>query len=73
MYMTVSALWLFLTVLWVMLQCVIVVFTDHTHLLFYTGMLNYMPTFKSNFASNNCFALPHASYVCISIELGNIT
>ena len=27
-------LWLFLTMLWVGLQCVIVVFADHTHLLF---------------------------------------
>ena len=32
--MTVSVLWLFLTVPWVGLQCVIVVFPDHTHLLF---------------------------------------
>ena len=31
---TVNVLWLFLTVLWVSLQCVIVVFPDHTHLLF---------------------------------------
>ena len=31
---TFGALWLFLTVLWVGLQCVIVVFPDHTHLLF---------------------------------------
>ena len=29
---TVNVLWLFLTVLWVCLQCVIVVFPDHTHL-----------------------------------------
>ena len=29
-----SVLWLFLTVPWVGLQCVIVVFPDHTHLLF---------------------------------------
>ena len=36
--MTVSVLWLSLTVPWVGLQCVIVVFHDHTHLLF--GMLN---------------------------------
>ena len=28
----VNVLWLFLTVLWVGLQCVIVVFPDHTHL-----------------------------------------
>ena len=32
--MTVSVLWLFLTVPWVGLQCVIVAFPDHTHLLF---------------------------------------
>ena len=29
--MTVSGLWLFLTLLWVGLQCVIVVFPDHAH------------------------------------------
>ena len=32
---TVNFLWLFLTVPWVGLQCVIVVFPDHTHILFY--------------------------------------
>ena len=32
--MTVSVLWLFLTVPWVGLQCVLVVFPDHTHLRF---------------------------------------
>ena len=31
---TVNVLWLFITVLWVGLQCVIVVFPDHTRLLF---------------------------------------
>ena len=31
---TVNVLWLFLTVPWVGLQFVIVVFSDHTHLLF---------------------------------------
>ena len=32
---TVNVMWLFLTVLsWVGLQCMIVVFPDHTHLLF---------------------------------------
>ena len=31
---TINVLWLFLTVPWVGLQCVIVVFPDHTHLLF---------------------------------------
>ena len=33
--MTVSVLWLFLTVQWVGLQCMIVVFTDHSHLLLF--------------------------------------
>ena len=31
-----SVAWLFLTVPWVGMQCVIVVFPDHTHLLFQT-------------------------------------
>ena len=31
---TINVLWLFLMVPWVGPQCVIVVFTDHTHLLF---------------------------------------
>ena len=31
---TINVLWLFLTVPWVGLQCVIVVFPDHTHFLF---------------------------------------
>ena len=31
---TINVLWLFFTVPWVGLQCVIVVFPDHTHLLF---------------------------------------
>ena len=30
---TIHVLWLFLTVQWVGIQCVIVVFPDHTHLL----------------------------------------
>ena len=33
---TINVLWLFLTVPWVCLQCVTVVFPDHTHLLFMT-------------------------------------
>ena len=32
---TVNAMWLFLTMSWVGLQCAIVVFPNHTHLLFY--------------------------------------
>ena len=34
---TVNVQWLFLTVPWVGLQCVIVVFPDHTHLLIDKG------------------------------------
>ena len=37
---TINVLWLFLKVPWVGLQCVIVVFPDHTHLLFDTP-INY--------------------------------
>ena len=32
---TINVLWLFLTVPWVGLQCVVVVFPDYTHLLFF--------------------------------------
>ena len=35
---TIYVLWLFLTVPWVCLQYVIVVFPDYTHLLFYKSM-----------------------------------
>ena len=34
---TINVLWLFLTVPWVGLQYVIVVFPDHNHLLFHTS------------------------------------
>ena len=37
--MTVRVLWLFLTVLWVGLQCVIVVFPDQTHLFFFQTVI----------------------------------
>ena len=36
---TINILWLFLTVLWAGLQYVIVVFPDHTHLIFYKVLL----------------------------------
>ena len=39
---TVNALWLFLTVPWVGLQCVSVVFPEHTHLLFSLRTQNYI-------------------------------
>ena len=38
---TINVLWLFLTVPWVSLQCVIVVFSDHTHLLYNFDMHLY--------------------------------
>ena len=44
--MTVSVLWLFLTVPWFGLPCVIVVFPDHTHLItavFKFTMCNFFP------------------------------
>ena len=45
---TVSVLWLFLALQWVGLRCVIVVFPDHTHLLF-SIFLNFLSSeiFKS--------------------------
>ena len=36
-----NVLWLFLAVPWVGLRCVIVVFPDHTHLLFVLSVLPY--------------------------------
>ena len=40
--MTVSALWIFLTMPWVGLQCVIVVFPDYTHFLVFL-YIQYLP------------------------------
>ena len=39
---TINVPWLFLTVPWVGLQCVIVVFSDHSHLLFYSQLYIYI-------------------------------
>ena len=36
---TINVLWLFLTVPWAGLQCVSVVFPDHTHLLFNVALI----------------------------------
>ena len=36
---TINVLWPFVAVPWVGLQCVIVVFSDHTHLLFVTTLI----------------------------------
>ena len=45
----VNVLWLFLTVPWVGLQCVIVVFPDHTHLPYgYSYPVAYHSTYTTN-------------------------
>ena len=46
--MTVSVLWLFLTVPWVGLQCVVVVYPDHTYLLDFLYGLTQKPKSKPN-------------------------
>ena len=57
--MTVSVLWLLLAMPWVHLQCVIVVFPGHTHLLFQIpfacedekpGVVRYLNSAKLNLA-----------------------
>ena len=47
---TINGLWLFITVSWVVLQCVILVFPDHTHLLFERMDIEIIPL--SNFCNN---------------------
>ena len=42
----VIAVWLFLAVHWACLQSVVVVFPDHTHLLFHTIMLFFLLAFN---------------------------
>ena len=44
--MSISVLWLFLTMPWVGLQCLIVVFPDHTHLLLDLSITNGIVSFK---------------------------
>ena len=46
---TINVLWLFLTVRWVGLQCVIVVFPDHTHLLFDLALKKVTVNLRSSF------------------------
>ena len=64
--MPVSVFWLFLTVLWVGLLCVIMVFPDYAHLPFFRGISFYKPIkghlMKANFVSDNCFAIMHRLY-----------
>ena len=60
----VYVLWLFLVVPWVGLQCVIVVYSDHTHLLFYCLQTpeDRFPRVKSNYENSvfqtDVFPLP---------------
>ena len=52
---TINVLWLFLTVPWVDLQCMIVVFPDHTYLLFGNKIMNsrkYVEICSSERSSN---------------------
>ena len=67
--MTVGVLWLFLAVLWIDLQCVNVVFPDHTHFLtllssdvsvMETNVSQSPPFFKSVWPSQH--ALQSSSY-----------
>ena len=53
--MTVGILWLFLTVLWIDLQCVIVVFPDHTHFL--TLLSSDVSVMETNVSQSSPFFL----------------
>ena len=52
---TINVLWLFLSVPWVCLQCVIVVFPDHTHYLFERMDIEIIQL--SNFCGVNIYGL----------------
>ena len=54
--MMVVWLFMFLTVLCVGLQCVIVLFSDHTHLLFY-DKVRINPTVSATMTSENTFQI----------------
>ena len=43
---TVYVLWLFLTMPWVGLQCLLVVFPDYTHFFFYNVKINLGQSFE---------------------------
>ena len=55
---TINVLWLFLTVPWVGLHCVIVVFPDHTHLIFAISEWCYNE-WNNVIFSNNFFVKLH--------------
>ena len=61
--MTVSGLWLFLTVLWVGLPCVIVVFPYHTHILLYLKILINTTKYQLSFPSQSIGAIAFRTLV----------
>ena len=75
--MTVGVVWLFLTVLWVDLQCVNVVFPDHTHFLtllssdvsvMETNVSQSPPFFKASDHHNTLYKAP--AILAIMKDLG---
>ena len=56
---TINVLWLFLTVPWVGLQCVIVVFPDHIHLRFYLHNVHVERTAAEATGELNAVYWPH--------------
>ena len=64
---TVNVVWLFLTVAWVGLQCMIVVFPDHTHLLYcFENVIIYTYIFIP-------FSLPYCAFVSLPLRsIGNL-
>ena len=49
----INVLWLFLTVLWVGLRYVIVVFPDHTHLLYAFSKISFFSLFSKSVIINS--------------------
>ena len=76
--LTVSVLWLFLTVPWVGMQCVIVAFPDHTHILFkpnssrdkcYTFLLvTVVAILHFNTAKQNIFKVHVVDIIAVQLE-----
>ena len=72
---TVNVLWLFLTVPWAGLQCVSVVFPDHTHLLFGQDLIHckiaekYIFLLTSSLPRRDIYASDIYIYICSAILL----
>ena len=64
---TINVLWLFLAVLWLGLQCVIVVFPGHTHFLCHMA-ISYIPDLSSTL-SGSVFILLYSSLISIMFLL----